>query len=69
MDFLGSSVSSAGDLNNDQYDDVVIGASDSAYVIFGRASIGGPVLLSALNGSNGFRINGEAAGDLAGDNR
>jgi hypothetical protein len=40
--------------------------SGSAFVIFGASSIVGPVSTSALNGSNGFRIDGEAAGDEAG---
>lgn len=43
-DSFGSSVSSAGDFNNDGYDDLIIGAPDyfrlgngNAYVIFGKS--------------------------------
>jgi len=79
FDFSGGSVSAAGDVNGDGVDDVVIGAngapngnqSGSSYVVFGRdAAVAGtfdPVLaLSALDGSNGFRIDGVASGDFSG---
>ena len=79
FDFSGGSVSAAGDVNGDGVDDVVIGAngapngnqSGSSYVVFGRdAAVAGtfdPVLaLSALDGSNGFRIDGVALDDLSG---
>ncbi|PZD73390.1 Leukotoxin [Acaryochloris thomasi RCC1774] len=61
------SVSSAGDINNDGFDDFVVGARDDgedgrSYVIFGDAEIGasGSLSLTALNGSNGFAINGSS---------
>lgn len=72
----GSSVSSAGDINGDGIDDLIIGApranpdgtfSGSSYVVFGKASGFDPTLqLSALNGTNGFRLDGVAASDVAG---
>ncbi len=66
---LGFSVSSAGDINDDGIDDVIISApktdnngvndSGAAYVIFGDDS-GFPhsLSISALNGLNGFEIRG-----------
>ncbi|SFE39315.1 integrin alpha [Nitrosomonas sp. Nm166] len=75
-DRSGRSVSSAGDVNGDGFDDVIIGApltdsngyySGSSYVVFGKASGFTATLdLSSLDGSNGFHLDGEAAGDLSG---
>ena len=76
-DRSGGSVSSAGDVNADGIDDIIIGAqrgdpngSDSgeSYVIFGSASLGstGVIELSTLNGANGFVLNGIDAGDNSG---
>ncbi|MER2513472.1 MAG: hypothetical protein ABTQ25_13830 [Nitrosomonas ureae] len=72
-DFLGHSVSNAGDVNGDGFDDLVIGAvlvdsngsnSGSSYVIFGKASgFNATMNLSSLNGSNGFRLDGLTAND------
>ncbi|TXI16781.1 MAG: hypothetical protein E6Q62_10770, partial [Nitrosomonas sp.] len=69
LDFSGASVSSAGDVNGDGFDDVVIGAwradlnadmSGSSYVVFGRASgFGASMSLSGLDGNNGFRLDGD----------
>ena len=75
-DYAGGAVSSAGDVNGDGFDDLLIGAagadangsySGASYVVFGKSS-GFPAVLnlSSLNGSDGFRINGAAAGDGAG---
>jgi hypothetical protein len=75
-DRTGASVASAGDINGDGFDDFIIGAysadpnggySGAAYVVFGTATgFAAEVNLSTLNGTTGFKINGEAAYDLAG---
>ena len=70
-------MSSAGDINNDGYDDIIIGAtfadpngddaSGESYVVFGKASgYSASLELSSLNGTNGFVINGIDAGDNSG---
>ena len=88
--YSGFSVSSAGDINGDGVDDVIIGAPNAAvnqvrftgesYVVFGGADVGssGSLNLSALDGNNGFVVNGineydragysvSSAGDVNGD--
>ncbi len=72
-DHSGFSVSSAGDFNDDGYDDIIIGANragssrGSTYVVFGKAGgFRGTIQLSELDGSDGFRIDGESAGDQNG---
>ena len=74
--YIGSAVSSAGDINGDGFDDILIGAtggsrnggnSGTTYVVFGRAAaFDANFDLSTLNGRDGFRINGEAAGEASG---
>ena len=56
--YAGYSVSSAGDVNGDGKDDLIIGASgiSAAYVVFGGDTLGATVNLASLNGSQGFRI-------------
>ena len=86
-DRSGSSVSAAGDVNGDGIDDLLIGAplggeyfTGAAYVVFGtHANIGASLDLAALDGSNGFRLDGvgtaetiagssvSGAGDVNGD--
>ena len=66
------SVASAGDVNGDGYDDLILGApSDGvggiSYVVFGKASgFAADINLSTLNGANGFALNGVALGNEAG---
>jgi len=74
-DLTGDTVSSAGDLNDDGIDDLVVGApyadpngiySGVCYVIFGTGqAFSSPLNLATLNGSNGFVIHGEAVFDGA----
>jgi len=76
LNFSGTSVASAGDVNRDGFDDLIIGAtgaqpfgneSGSSYVVFGKASgFGSRFQLITLNGSNGFRLDGAAAGNVSG---
>ena len=56
----GNSVSSAGDINNDGIDDLIIGAENGAksYAIFGNSDLGSSEL-SPLDGSKGFTIQGD----------
>jgi hypothetical protein len=71
-DYNGSSVASAGDINGDGFDDLIIGASGAdpngsdsgaSYVVFGRAFLSFASFdLSTLNGLDGFEIDGELAG-------
>ncbi|MCC5616119.1 hypothetical protein LC605_13790 [Nostoc sp. CHAB 5836] len=74
-DQSGVSVSSAGDVNGDGSDDLIIGArladpngtdSGQSYVVFGNTGWSATLNLSTLNGANGFTINGIAAGDYSG---
>jgi len=78
FDGSGSSVSGAGDINGDNVADLIIGtdvdtnfypgATGESYVVFGGGGVGltGEIDLSALDGSNGFVINGIGAGDASG---
>jgi Ca2+-binding RTX toxin-like protein len=72
-DYSGFSVASAGDVNGDGFDDVVIGAflanagTGATYVVFGQDGGFPPDLdLAALDGSNGFRLDGINDFDLSG---
>ncbi|MGE0860544.1 MAG: beta strand repeat-containing protein [Gammaproteobacteria bacterium] len=75
-DFSGHAVSSAGDVNGDGLDDLLIGAygaspnglnSGSSYVVFGRTDgFGSSLNLGTLDGSSGFRLDGGSNGDGSG---
>ncbi|GKS70217.1 hypothetical protein W03_22210 [Nitrosomonas sp. PY1] len=75
-DFSGNSVSNAGDVNGDGFDDLIIGAPDadihgydsgSSYVVFGKSSgFDAAFDLADLDGSNGFRLDGLAERDYLG---
>jgi hypothetical protein len=76
-DRSGTSVSGAGDVNDDGIDDLIIGAPGAApgvnntgasYVVFGGAGVsaGGSVDLSSLDGTDGFVLIGVDGGDSLG---
>ncbi|MCW5736629.1 MAG: FG-GAP repeat protein [Enhydrobacter sp.] len=75
-DYSGASVSSAGDVNGDGFADLIVGApgadphgvsSGASYVVFGKASgFYADLNLRRLDGSNGFKLSGVAAGDSSG---
>jgi hypothetical protein len=76
-DRTGISVASAGDVNGDGFQDLIVGAygpdphgyptGGSSYIVFGHAGGFDPVLyLASLNGANGFRIDGAAPEQDAG---
>ena len=80
--FFGGSVSSAGDINGDGFDDLVIGASRAepqvptgrydeyaglSYVVYGSEDeFNASLNVSSLDGSNGFVINGINENDRSG---
>jgi hypothetical protein len=78
-ELLGFSAASAGDINGDGYDDLIIGTLyDAAYVVFGSAGGFAPALnVGTLDGTKGFKIEGatfsyvgrsvSGAGDINGD--
>ncbi len=76
-DLSGGEVSSAGDINDDGFDDLLIAASSASpngrsragesYVVFGSASgFDATLSLAELDGSNGFRIDGIDRDDTSG---
>ena len=75
-DRSGSSVSAAGDVNGDGIDDLIVGAprvdnvgsrTGASYVVFGTdAGFAASLDLAALDGSDGFRLDGAAAYDRSG---
>jgi hypothetical protein len=76
-DYSGRAVAGAGDVNGDGFDDLIVGAyagrserqrlAGQSYVVFGASGgFGASLELSALDGSNGFALNGVAASDYSG---
>ena len=73
--FFGSSVSNAGDVNSDGYDDVIVGAygynsfTGRAYIYFGGASVNNTadVILTGEFTGNNFGNSVSGAGDVNGD--
>jgi hypothetical protein len=72
-DMLGVNVASAGDINGDGFDDVVVsapgadGGRGEVYVVFGKSGgFEASIDLATLDGSNGFRVDGAAIGDNLG---
>ncbi|MEH2004715.1 beta strand repeat-containing protein [Nostoc sp.] len=70
----GYPISSAGDINGDGFDDLIVKTFDQTYVVFGGANLGnsGILNLSDLNSTNSFVINGSGyqvsnAGDINDD--
>jgi len=77
FDLSGTSVSTAGDVNGDSFDDLLIGAfradpngqdfAGESYVVFGSGEgFDASLDLADLDGSNGFVINGINVGDFSG---
>jgi hypothetical protein len=76
LDYAGWSVSSAGDINGDGKEDLIIGAlgadphgsgSGAAYVVFGQSGgFGATLNLSSLDGTTGFQLSGQVASQFAG---
>jgi hypothetical protein len=75
-DRSGFRVSSAGDVNGDGLDDVIVGArmadpnglyeSGRAYVVFGKADTEAIQLADVAQGNGGFAMDGEVGGALSG---
>ncbi len=71
-DLTGWSVSGAGDVNNDTYADIIIGAprgggsAGVSYVLFGKHSGFADINLESLEAVQGFAISGAASGDCSG---
>jgi len=75
-DYFGYSVSTAGDINGDEYSDIIIGAptkgpnQGAVYVIYGnQENLLGNIDLSAVTlnpGTTGFTLTGESSGDSFG---
>lgn len=65
--YTGISVSSAGDVNNDGYDDIIVGAlsavsfyAGAAYVVYGSQQNPITIILNSMSNTQGFAIQGLA---------
>lgn len=75
QDRAGIDVTS-GDVNGDNFDDVIVGAPEAdagdidkagaTYVVFGKSSFASSISFASLNGTTGFAITGGAADDQVG---
>jgi len=63
-DFLGFSVSGAGDVDSDGFDDLIVGAFGASPI--GISDAGSAFVFSGADGSQLFRFDGSAVGDLFG---
>lgn len=74
LKFAGAPVAAiraAGDFNGDGIADLAVDTGSNAYVVFGRSDLPDTLNLIALNGTDGFKVNGARAtwsvGDISGD--
>ena len=74
-DGAGNSVSAAGDVNGDGFEDIIVGAagvdsngssSGASYLVFGKTDGTAVQLSSVASNAEGFVINGVASGDSSG---
>ena len=70
FDYSGRSVSSAGDVNGDGLDDLIVGTkmagNSESYVVFGKTSGAAVDLVTIASGIGGFVVNGVDNGDASG---
>ena len=75
QDFLGTSVSNAGDVNGDGFGDIIVGSpngngdaadSGAAYILYGHSHFTGKIFTSILTATEGVKLGGIAANDKAG---
>jgi hypothetical protein len=76
VEYTGSSVAGAGDINSDGLADLIVGAPHSgttaaqdagaSYVVFGKTTTAAVALSDVGRGSGGFVINGQCAQDASG---
>ncbi len=58
LPFTGSGLAGGGDINNDGFDDIMIGAQNTTYVLYGKTTSYSSVIEpDDINGANGFIIN------------